>query len=461
MLSLAVAPRQERPKTAWLQRLLKGTGWGRQDWQGGIRLPGHKDLSNKTPIQSLSLAGVRLDIPLVNGRSRAEACVTVGQAVKKGEVIWRGPAGTVWVHASTSGVVCGLGEVRLAESDEPVACVSIEADGLDQWLAARAPAPSFDPAQLADFALQMGLVGLGGAGFPTGLKLAPRDAELDTLLINGAECEPFITCDDRLMRERAADIIATADYLGRVYSLKRVAIGVEPNKPEALASLRAVARAAGSAVEVVALPCRYPAGGQPLLVKSLSGRVLGPGMLPAELGLLVMNVATVYALGRAVFHGEPLVSRVVTLTGHVEQAGNVEAPVGLAVSHLLERARPRAGERGVQVGGPMMGRLLSHPEAVIGKTSSCLIVRSDELFPPRAQSGDCIRCNRCVDVCPMALQPLKLYEATNRADRQTLQQEQLGACIECGTCSQVCPSNLPLRDSFRHAKRTIWLGAVQ
>lgn len=435
--------------------------WGWQDWQGGIRLPGHKDLSNKTPIQSLNLAGVRLDIPLVNGRSRVEACVAVGQAVQKGEVIGRGPAGTVWVHASTSGVVCELGEVRLADSDEPVPCVSIMADGRDQWLDSRAPAPAFDPAQLADFALQMGLVGLGGAGFPTGIKLAPRGAELDTLLINGAECEPFITCDDRLMRERAADIVAAADYLARTYRLKRVAIGVEPNKPEALASLSAAVRAAGSAAEVVALPYRYPAGGQPLLVKSLSGRVLGPGMLPAELGLLVLNVATVYALGRAVFHGEPLVSRVVTLTGHVEQAGNVEAPVGLAVARLLEQARPRPEERGVQVGGPMMGRLLSHPEAVIGKTSSCLIVRSDELFPPRAKSGDCIRCNRCVDVCPMALQPLKLYEATGKADRQTLQQEQLGACIECGACSQVCPSNLPLRDSFRHAKRTIWLGAVQ
>ncbi|WP_220271999.1 electron transport complex subunit RsxC [Crenobacter cavernae] len=444
----------------WLQRLLQPLRRRGRGWSGGVKLPEHKALSSQAPIQSLALAGYRLDIPLVNGRSRAEACVSVGQRVLKGEVIGRGPAGTVWVHASTSGTVCDIGLCHLADADEAVPCVSIEADGLDEWGTRRALGSKVSPTEFAEFALEMGLVGLGGAGFPTGLKLAGASSP-DVLLINGAECEPFMSCDDRLMRERAADIVAAADYLADVMEVGQVRIGVEPNKPEAIASLRAAAASAGSRVDVCELPHRYPAGGQPLLVKSLSGRTLAPGMLPAEIGVMVLNVATVYALGRAALLGEPLVSRVVTVTGHVDHPGNVEVAIGVPVAKLLELASPRDGGRGVQVGGPMMGRLLSHPEAVIAKTTSCLIARSDALFPERAEAGDCIRCNRCVDVCPMALQPLKLYDAFERGDRLALQQEQLGACIECGACSYVCPSNLPLRDSFRTAKRTIYLGARQ
>ncbi|MBY4678321.1 electron transport complex subunit RsxC [Marinobacterium arenosum] len=448
------------PASPWLQRLFKPFRRTGQRWRGGIKLADHKALSNQTPIQQIAVKGLRIAVPLGDGRRQVEPCVVAGQQVLKGELIGRGEPMSLWAHASTSGRVAAIERAYPADRDQPVPVVIIEADGRDRWIERQPVNTPQNAAELAQFSLQMGLIGLGGAGFPTGIKIAGSQ-QSDLLLINGAECEPFVTCDDRLMRERADTIIAAADYLSRVLEIAQVRIGVEPNKPEALAALNAAVAATGSRVQICRLPHRYPAGGQPMLVKSLSGRTLSPGMLPAEVGVMVLNVATLHALGRAVFHGEPLVSRVVTLTGDVDKPGNVEVPIGMPVPALLAAAQPRDQQRGVQVGGPMMGRELSHPNAVISKTSSCLIVRCDDLFPPRPPAGDCIRCNRCVDVCPMALQPLKLYAASQRADRITLQQEQLAACIECGACSHVCPSNLPLRDSFRDAKRELLAGARQ
>lgn len=441
---------------SWLRRLFgKSSRPQRGNWRGGVKLVGHKSLSNQTPIQRLNAGKMPpLSVPL-RGRNPPEACVEVGQRVRKGEVIaWGEGEDVVWVHAPTSGIITALETAPVADLGV-IDSVQITPDGLDEWGERQPLGRVVNSAELADFALRMGLVGLGGAGFPTGLKLQGPAEEIDTLLINGAECEPFITCDDRLMRERAGEIVAAADYLAAVFKVERVCIGVEPNKPEALARLRRAATAAGSRLEVCALPHRYPAGGQPLLVKSLSGRHLPPGHLPAEVGAMVLNVATVYALGRAVFQGEPLISRVVTLTGNVKHAGNVEVPIGLPVAYLLQMAGVRPDSRGVQVGGPMMGRLLEHDDAVVSKTTNCLIARSEQLFSPRPDATPCIRCNRCIDVCPMALQPLHLFAAAKQNDVRRLQQERLSACIECGACSHVCPSHLPLRDSFRQAKRKL------
>ncbi|MEQ6292253.1 electron transport complex subunit RsxC [Vogesella sp. GCM10023246] len=427
----------------------------RGHWRGGVRLRGHKQLSNHTPIRSLPLAGQELAIPLSHGRSSAQPCVQVGQRVCKGEVIGDGPAGTVWAHASTSGVVTAIKECCPADGDQRQAAVYIAADGLDEWAPACRPTTVLTPASLAAFAMQMGLVGLGGAGFPTGLKL--QGASPDTLLINGAECEPFLTCDDRLMRERAGEIVAAAALLASVFAIGRVRIGIEPNKPQAIAALWQAAVGSDCHIEVLTLPLRYPAGGQPLLIKSLTGRTLAPGKLPAEVGVMVLNVATVYALGRAVLHGRPLVSRIVTISGAVAQPGNVEAPIGLPVASVLAAAQAQ-GDGSVHIGGPMMGRKLADARAVISKTTSGLLVQAEAFLPAAQASRPCIRCNRCVDACPMSLRPLHLLAACQQQDRPALQQEQLGACIECGACSHVCPSKLPLRDSFRQAKRTIWLG---
>ncbi|MEJ2764831.1 electron transport complex subunit RsxC [Photobacterium sp. MCCC 1A19761] len=453
MSRLALFSQPDSVPTSWLQRLIQPLQRAGYRWHGGIQLEGYKSLSNGSCIQRVSpTTGTLLSIPLGNGRHQATPCVNIGQQVRKGEVIARGQGHAPWVHASTSGQVVALQSAYVADLQSAVPAITIAADGRDEWMDDQPLLPPQSAEALAQLSWEKGIVGLGGAGFPTGIKISGA-RHPDMLLINGAECEPFITCDDRLMRERASEIIRAADYLAQTLSITQIRVGVEPDKSEAMFALKKAISEANSTTQVVCLPHRYPAGGQPMLIKSLSGRNLLPGMLPSEIGVMVLNVATLYKLGQAVFHQEPLVSRIVTLTGHVGNPGNVEVPIGMPVADLLKQASLREDHTGIHVGGPMMGRLLSHESAVISKTSSCLIARSVELFPRRPEPSSCIRCNRCTDACPIGLQPLKLYEANQREDKKTLQQEQLTACIECGACSEVCPSHLPLRDSFRDAKQ--------
>jgi electron transport complex protein RnfC len=445
-----LAQRQSPAQPFW-RRLISFAAPAPHSWRGGIKLKGYKQLSNATPIAPIPAGHLLLAIPLERGRRCAQPCVQPGQRVRKGEVIGMGDGNTPWVHASTSGTVQQIGPVFAADSAEPVLAVTLRADGLDQWLERPALTPPQTLEALTERALQMGIVGLGGAGFPTGLKLAGAQRP-DLLLINGAECEPFLTCDDRLMRERAEALIETADYLATLLGIAQTRFGVETNKPEAMAALRDAASQARTQVKIYPLPTRYPAGGQPLMIKSLSGRNLAPGARPAEIGVLALNVATLYALGRAVFHAEPLISRVLTLTGACEHPGNVEVPIGYPVSALRAIAGADPEGQLTQVGGPMMGQPLPNPSAVISKTSSCLIFGAERYLPTAEPAGSCIRCTRCVDVCPMSLRPLDLYAAAQRQDQTSLQVLQLDACIECGSCTSTCPSNLPLRDSFRQSK---------
>jgi electron transport complex protein RnfC len=444
------AQRQPQQNPFW-RRLLAIAAPSPRSWHGGLKLRGYKQLSNATPIAPVAVGHIQLAIPLERGRRCAQPCVQPGQHVRKGEVIGIGDANTPWVHASTSGIVEQVGLAFAADSAEPVMAIILNADGLDEWIERPELGPPQTPEALVERALQMGIVGLGGAGFPTALKLAGAQ-QPDLLLINGAECEPFLTCDDRLMRERAEALIETADYLATLLGITQTRFGIETNKPEAMASLRAAAGQARTRVEICPLPERYPAGGQPLMIKSLSGRNLAPGSRPAEIGVLALNVATLYALGRAIFHSEPLISRVLTLTGVCERPGNVEVPLGYPVSELRKIAAANPAGRLTQVGGPMMGQPLPDPAAVISKTSSCLIFGAERYLPAAEPAGSCIRCTRCVDVCPMSLRPLDLYSAAERKDHATLQTLRLDACIECGSCSSTCPSHLPLRERFRQSK---------
>lgn len=450
-LQPALLGQRQSPATPFWRRLISIAAPAPHHWRGGLKLKGYKQLSNSTPIAPLPAGHMLLAIPLERGRRCAQPCVQPGQYLRKGEVIGMGDGNTPWVHASTSGTVQQIAPAFAADSAEPVLAVFLRADGLDEWLTRPQLAPPQTPEALVERALQMGIVGLGGAGFPTGLKLAGAQ-QPDLLLINGAECEPFLTCDDRLMRERAEALIETADYLATLLGITQTRFGVETNKPEAMAALSDAARQARTPVEIRPLPTRYPAGGQPLMIKSLSGRNLAPGARPAEIGVLALNVATLHALGRAVFHAEPLISRVLTLTGGCERPGNVEVPIGYPVIALRAVAGAFAESQLTQVGGPMMGQPLPDPSAVISKTSSCLIFGAERYLPAAEPAASCIRCNRCVDVCPMSLRPLDLYSAAQSQDRASLQALQLDACIECGSCTSTCPSNLPLRDSFRQSK---------
>lgn len=430
-------------------------------FNGGVHPDGHKAESNSTPIRVMSLLP-RYVLPLRQHiGTPARALVQVGDAVLRGQMIGaaEGYVSTA-VHAPTSGRVVAI---------EPCAAphpsglfdlaVVIEADGLDQsiefqpldWL-------DLDPSALRNRVRDMGLAGLGGAVFPSFIKLNPGKQQVDTLILNGAECEPWITCDDRLMRERAPELMRGIQIMRHALSAglrqPSVLIGVEDNKPEAIAALRA---AAPADIEVVPVPTLYPGGAGKQLTYTLTGKENPAGARSTEIGIQVFNVGTAYSLYRAVELGEPMISRVVTITGHVAQPGNFEVRIGTPISELIAAAGGElAGASGEIVGGPMMGFDLMDSVAPVTKAVNCLIIKNPALFPVKPIELPCIRCGACARACPANLQPFEMYWYSRAKDFGRAQSYNLFDCIECGCCSFVCPSHIPLVDYFRFAKGEIW-----
>jgi electron transport complex protein RnfC len=334
-------------------------------------------------------------------------------------------------------------------------CVVIESDGADQCVE---PEPldwrNLDPSALRNRIRDMGLAGLGGAVFPSFIKLNPGAQAIHTLILNGAECEPWITCDDRLMRERAREIVQGVEIMRHSLGCGTVIFGVEDNKPEALAALAA---AVPADMEVVAVPSLYPGGGGKQLTYTLTGVETPTGGRSTDVGIQVFNVGTAYSLYRAAYLGEPLLSRVVTVTGHVASPGNFEARIGTPLSDLLAAAGGAlAGATGELVGGPMMGFDLMDRAAPVTKSVNCLIVKDAARFPPPPRALPCIRCGACARACPADLQPFEMYWFSRAKDFGKAQGYNLFDCIECGCCAYVCPSHIPLVDFFRFAKSEIW-----
>jgi Na+-translocating ferredoxin:NAD+ oxidoreductase subunit C len=428
---------------------------------GGVKPPSNKTLSNALPIVQAPLPS-HLVVPLhqsIGGTPRP--VVQAGDKVLKGQLIgqadgWLSAA----VHAPTSGTVLEVAmHVRPHVSGLDSLCVVIEPDGQDEWIAHGPPdIATMSPADICNYLQQHGVVGLGGAGFPTHGKLTATPAvPMAELIINAAECEPYITCDDLLMRERADDIVRGIAVFRDMLKPQSVIIGVEDNKPEAIAAMRAAVDAQNEAFSVVAVPTLYPAGGAKQLIRVLTGKEV-PGSMrsTADMGVQVFNVGTAYAAWRAIGHGEPLISRIVTLTGNVRQAHNVEALIGTPMNELLQLAQPHPDTDGIIMGGPMMGFLVPNESAPIVKTSNCLIAHSERLFPPKAPEMPCIRCGACARACPHELQPFELYWHARAKDFGKTQQYNIFDCIECGCCSFVCPSRIPLVQYFRFAKSEIW-----
>ncbi len=428
------------------------------NFRGGVKPDAHKNESANTPIQAAPMP-TRLIVPLRQStRATARCIVSPGQHVLKGERIGEaeGTLGTA-VHAPTSGTVAEFGLYPLAHpSGLNTRCVVIEPDGEDRW----ADHQPFDYhgatreqtlAQLRD----CGIVGLGGATFPSHVKLG-RGSGIDTLILNGAECEPWITCDDRLMRERAADILAGATILRELIGARRLVIGIEDNKPEAIAAMQAAAGSVEGDVAVIAIPSLYPAGGEKQLIRVLTGVEIPYGKLGAEFGVQCFNVGTAHAVYRALAHGEPLVSRVLTLTGNVARPGNYEVLIGTPIAHLLTLCAPKPDTDRTLMGGPMMGFALPRLDVPVVKGTNCIISASPALFPPPPPEQPCIRCGECARACPAELQPFELYWFSRAHNFGKAQEYNLFDCIECGCCSYVCPSHIPLVDYYRFAKSEIW-----
>ena len=428
------------------------------NFRGGVKPDAHKNESANQPIQPAPMPE-RLIVPLRQStRATARCIVSVGDHVLKGQRIGdpEGSLGTA-VHAPTSGTVVEFGPHALAHpSGLNTRCVVIEPDGEDRWI----DHPPFDyvTATRAQTLAQLrdcGIVGLGGATFPSHVKLG-RGTGIDTLILNGAECEPWITCDDRLMRERAENILAGAAILLGLIGARRLVVGIEDNKPEALAAMKAASSTVECEVSVVAIPSLYPAGGEKQLIRVLTGIEIPYGKLGAEFGVQCFNVGTAYAVFRALVHGEPLVSRVVTLTGNVSRPGNFEVLIGTPISHLLSLCAPKPDTDRTLMGGPMMGFALPRLDVPVVKGTNCIISASPALFPPPLPEQPCIRCGECARACPAELQPFELYWFSRAHNFGKAQEYNLFDCIECGCCSYVCPSHIPLVDYYRFAKSEIW-----
>ncbi len=429
-------------------------------FKGGVKPATNKSQSTTLPIAPAPLPS-RLVVPLhqsIGGTPRP--VVQPGDQVSKGQLIgeadgWISAA----VHAPTSGTVSEVGpQIQPHPSGLDAVCVVIEPDGEDRWIA-HAP---FDyanatPDAVRRYLQQSGVVGLGGAVFPTHGKLtASTTVPMDELIINGAECEPFITCDDLLMRERAADVVRGIGVFRDLLQPKKVLIGIEDNKPEAAAAMRAAVDALGEDFAVVQVPTLYPAGGAKQLIRVLTGKEVPASKRSTDLGVQCFNVATAYTAWQAIATGQPLVSRIVTVSGNVQTPRNYEVLIGTPMDELLALARPHPDTDGIVMGGPMMGFLVPQTSVPVVKATNCLIAHSPRLFPPKAPEMPCIRCGACAEACPHELLPFELYWNARAKNFGKTQEFHIFDCIECGCCSFVCPSRIPLVQYFRFAKSEIW-----
>ena len=429
-------------------------------FKGGVKPPTNKTQSVSLPIAQAPLPS-HLVVPLhqsIGGTPRP--LVQAGDKVLKGQLIgeadgWISSA----VHAPTSGTVR---EVTMRVQPHPSGldslCVIIDPDGKDEWITReRLDYSAMTPEAVREHLQKAGVVGLGGAVFPTHGKLtASKTVPMDELVINGAECEPFITCDDLLMRERAEEVVRGIAIFRDLLQPKKVLIGIEDNKPEAAAAMRAAVDALKEPFLVVQVPTLYPAGGAKQLIRVLTGKEVPASKRSTDLGVQCFNVATAYTAWRAIGHGEPVVSRLVTLSGNVHAPRNYEVLIGTPMGELLKLATPHPDTDGIVMGGPMMGFLVPDANVPVVKATNCLIAHSDRVFPPKPPEMPCIRCGACAEACPHELQPFEMYWFSRAKNFGKTQEYNLFDCIECGCCSFVCPSRIPLVQYFRFAKSEIW-----
>jgi electron transport complex protein RnfC len=384
--------------------------------------------------------------------------VTVGERVLRGQTVAKATSPIAAdVHASTSGVVQSIEKrpVPTLTAVDTALCIIVAADGENEAIdfAAALAWPEEREAQLARLR-DGGIVGLGGAAYPTGAKLRAAQS-CRTLIVNGAECEPYISCDDLLMREAADEVVAGTRILGGILGVEQCIIAIERDKPLAIDAIGRAAESDGSPnLRLAELPSIYPAGGERQLVEVLTGREVPANRYPSDIGFTCQNVGTAVAVYRLAAHGEPLMTRIVTLTGRgIRASANIEVPIGSPIAELVEFCGGYHDDvRRLLHGGSMMGYALPSDDIPVTKGTNCIIAATLDEVRADYTEWPCIRCGECASVCPARLQPQELLIAARAVDFAALDTLGLMECIECGCCDLVCPSHIPLTEIFRRAK---------
>ncbi|MGB1011803.1 MAG: electron transport complex subunit RsxC [Thiolinea sp.] len=443
---------------------------------GAIKLAGHKTESTQTATQTFTVkAGTELVLPLQQHMgSKPELQVKAGDYVYKGQQLAQAEGDiSVPIHATTSGTITAITKRPIPHpSGLSDYCIILQADGRDDngshYLPQLTDYQQLDSHTLRQRIRDAGIVGLGGAVFPAAIKLNVRQhIPIHTLVINGAECEPYISCDEVLMREKAEEILAgvqimlhilrTDESRQQTHCELHCQIGIEDNKAQAITCMeQAVAALNDPEISVVTIPTHYPAGGEKQLIHTLTRKEVPAGGRPADIGVICHNVATARAIYRAVVLGEPLISRYITVTGNgVQKPGNLEVPFGISISEVIHAAGGYRQQQPAQLvmGGPMMGIPLADDQIPVVKATNCILVTAEP--KTSATPLPCIRCGQCAEHCPAGLLPQQLYWYAKARDFAKTEAHKLFDCIECGCCSYVCPSHIPLVDYYRFAKTEI------
>lgn len=442
-----------------LEQVDKGTLWRSH---GGIHPPELKTLSSQTAIAHFPLAK-QFIIPIPQVGDSALLSITIGERVLKGQALTTGTSFSHCpVHAPTSGIITAIKQMPSNHaSGLPVLSCVLTTDGQDEAIdAITSDVAALDNQQILKKIQDAGIAGLGGAAFPTHIKLRPA-SDIELVIINGIECEPYITSDDRLMQEHSEQILAGIAIIERLLTPKRIIIAIEDNKPKASEAMQHSldqSELSSKQVRITNIPTKYPSGGEKQLIQILTGQEVPSGAIPAQLGMLVQNVGTAYAIQDAVINGNPLISRVVTVTGlNSENPGNYWMPIGTPIEHILQTNGFKGDltQDKVIIGGPMMGHLLPDVSAPVLKGTNCILLPSTEEIAEEQQEMPCIRCGECAVVCPALLLPQQLFWHAQAEEYDKAASFNLRDCIECGCCSYVCPSDIPLVEYYRIAKSAL------
>jgi len=443
-----------------IERIKRGQFW---NFHGGIHPPQQKFLTSDKPIRAVSIPE-ELILPLQQHIGiPAELQVKVGDKVLKGQALTHSAHPmAVPIHAPTSGTISAVKNSVIAHpSGLSELCLFIKPDGEDQWRP-RHICTDFNQLtsnQLIEKISSAGISGMGGAGFPTQIKVSTRE-NIQFLIINASECEPYITADDLLIREHSPSILDGINILNKILSPDHILIGIEDNKPQAIKALQQ-ATADNEKIHVCVLPTKYPTGGEKQLIQILTGQEVPAGVLPSSLGIVMQNIATCFAIADAVINDTPLIKRVVTVSGQaLEKPQNVWSLLGTPVGYLLAQCGyPNKDKKHIIMGGPMMGYSLPTDQVPVVKTTNCILAPTEKEISSPYSTGskevECIRCGQCSDVCPSQLLPQELQWSAKAKVQQQLTKLNLFDCIECGACAYVCPSQIPLVHYYRVAKSEI------